>query len=99
MTRDLMSRRMLLEHRLCLRAHRQRLRTPREVRATTNPLGLRGLGEVGNPGLGGAIANAVCDALASGDLAITALPLTPARVFHAAGPTLAHVLRAARTSR
>ena len=35
-----------------------------EVRAKTNPLGLRGLGECGNPGLGGAIANAVCDALA-----------------------------------
>src|SRR6267378_198968 len=61
-----------------------------EVRATTNPLGLRGLGEVGNPGLGGAIANAVCDALASGDLAITALPLTPSRVFAAArlGPPI-----------
>jgi len=33
-----------------------------EVAAHTNPLGLRGLGECGNPGLGGAIANAVCDA-------------------------------------
>ena len=55
-----------------------------EVRATTNPLGLRGLGECGNPGLGAAIANAVCDALAPADLAITALPLTPARVFLAA---------------
>jgi len=55
-----------------------------EVRATTNPLGLRGLGECGNPGLGAATANAVCDALAPGDLSITALPLTPARVFLAA---------------
>ncbi|PYN39968.1 MAG: hypothetical protein DMD95_23175 [Candidatus Rokuibacteriota bacterium] len=52
-----------------------------EVRATTNPLGLRGLGECGNPGLGAAIANAVCDALAPAELPITALPLTPARVF------------------
>jgi len=52
-----------------------------EVRATTNPLGLRGLGECGNPGLGAAIANAVCDALAPAELAITALPLTPACVF------------------
>ena len=52
-----------------------------EVRATTNPLGLRGLGECGNPGLGAATANAVCDALASRDPSITALPLTPARVF------------------
>jgi CO/xanthine dehydrogenase Mo-binding subunit len=51
-----------------------------EVRATTNPLGLRGLGECGNPGLGGAIANAVCDALARPELALTALPLTPARI-------------------
>src|SRR6267142_535655 len=55
-----------------------------EVRATTNPLGLRGLGECGNPGLGGAIANAVCDALAPRDSLITALPLTPARVFSSA---------------
>src|SRR2546425_663635 len=52
-----------------------------EVRATTNPLGLRGLGECGNPGLGAAIANAVGDALAPADPAIAALPLTPARVF------------------
>jgi carbon-monoxide dehydrogenase large subunit len=51
-----------------------------EVRAKTNPLGLRGLGECGNPGLGGAIANAVCDALGRPELAITALPLTPARI-------------------
>lgn len=53
-----------------------------EVPATTNPLGLRGLGECGNPGLGGAIANAVCDALGS-PRPIPSLPLTPARVFAA----------------
>jgi CO/xanthine dehydrogenase Mo-binding subunit len=52
-----------------------------EVRAKTNPLGLRGLGECGNPGLGAAIANAVCDALAQSGVSITALPVTPARVF------------------
>src|SRR6202035_2715069 len=34
-----------------------------EVPAHTNPLGLRGVGECGNPGLGAAVANAVCDAL------------------------------------
>jgi carbon-monoxide dehydrogenase large subunit len=51
-----------------------------EVPARTNPLGLRGLGECGNPGLGGAIANAVCDALARPELALTTLPLTPGRV-------------------
>jgi CO/xanthine dehydrogenase Mo-binding subunit len=54
-----------------------------EIRATTNPLGLRGLGECGNPGLGGAIANAVCDALRDRGVGITTLPLTPALVFAA----------------
>jgi CO/xanthine dehydrogenase Mo-binding subunit len=53
-----------------------------EVPATTNPLGLRGLGECGNPGLGAAIANAVCDALG---IQLTELPLTPARVQFAFG--------------
>ena len=52
-----------------------------EVAATTNPLGLRGLGECGNPGLGGAIANAICDALGDGSAGITVLPLTPALVW------------------
>ena len=52
-----------------------------EVRATTNPLGLRGLGECGNPGLGGAIANAVCDALGMRDASFTELPVTGERVF------------------
>jgi carbon-monoxide dehydrogenase large subunit len=52
-----------------------------EVPATTNPLGLRGLGECGNPGLGGAIANAVCDALRDRGAGITALPLTSAMVW------------------
>jgi len=47
-----------------------------EVRATTNPLGLRGLGECGNPGLGGAIANAVCDALGARDASFTTLPVS-----------------------
>jgi len=54
-----------------------------EVPATTNPLGLRGLGECGNPGLGGAIANAVCDALRDRGVAITSLPLSPASLFEA----------------
>jgi len=48
-----------------------------EIPAKTNPLGLRGLGECGNPGLGAAIANAVCDAVG---VPLTALPVTPARV-------------------
>jgi len=54
-----------------------------EVRARTNPLGLRGLGECGNPGLGAAIANAVCDALAGSGVSVGSLPLTPARVLAA----------------
>ena len=54
-----------------------------EVPAHTNPLGLRGLGECGNPGLGAAIANAVCDALAPRDVALTRLPLMAARLFAA----------------
>jgi CO/xanthine dehydrogenase Mo-binding subunit len=48
-----------------------------EVKARTNPLGLRGLGECGNPGLGAAIANAVADALG---VAPVTLPLTPSVV-------------------
>jgi aerobic carbon-monoxide dehydrogenase large subunit len=56
-----------------------------EVRATTNPLGLRGLGECGNPGLGGAIANAICDALGSPAASLTALPLSAGRLFSALG--------------
>lgn len=52
-----------------------------EVRATTNPLGLRGLGECGNPGLGGAIANAMCDALGVPAAPFTTLPVTPERVL------------------
>ena len=52
-----------------------------EVPAKTNPLGLRGLGECGNPGLGGAIANAVCNARGHRGAGITALPLTPALVW------------------
>ena len=58
-----------------------------EVRARTNPLGLRGLGECGNPGLGGAIANAVADALGRPELALTSLPLTPFRIVAAMADT------------
>jgi aerobic carbon-monoxide dehydrogenase large subunit len=51
-----------------------------EIPAHTNPLGLRGVGECGNPGLGAAVANAVCDALRDLGVSLTALPVTPARV-------------------
>jgi carbon-monoxide dehydrogenase large subunit/6-hydroxypseudooxynicotine dehydrogenase subunit gamma len=52
-----------------------------EIKAKTNPLGLRGLGECGNPGLGAAIASATSDASARDPLSITALPMTSARVY------------------
>jgi carbon-monoxide dehydrogenase large subunit len=51
-----------------------------EVPAHTNPLGLRGVGECGNPGLGAAVANAVCDALRDLGVGLTEIPITPARV-------------------
>jgi carbon-monoxide dehydrogenase large subunit len=53
-----------------------------EIRAKTNPLGLRGLGECGNPGLGAAIAGAVRDA---GAATLTTLPVRPERVTARAG--------------
>jgi CO/xanthine dehydrogenase Mo-binding subunit len=56
-----------------------------EIRATTNPLGLRGLGECGNPGLGAALANAVCDAFADLSVSLASLPVTPQRVYQAIG--------------
>jgi len=51
-----------------------------EVPAHTNPLGLRGVGECGNPGLGAAVANAVCDALRDLGVGLREIPITPARV-------------------
>ncbi len=46
-----------------------------------NPLGVKGAGEIGIAGVGGAIANAVADALGDGERAEDALPLTPERVW------------------
>jgi len=51
-----------------------------EIKAKTNPLGLRGLGECGNPGLGAAIANAVCNARESKDESVNRLPLSPSHL-------------------
>jgi aerobic carbon-monoxide dehydrogenase large subunit len=59
-----------------------------ETPTPLNPLGVKGAGEGGSSGCGGAIANAVADALAPLGVPITALPLSPAR--------LSALLRAAR---
>jgi carbon-monoxide dehydrogenase large subunit len=65
-----------------------RVRILEETPTPLNPLGVKGAGEGGSSGCGGAIANAVADALAPLGVAITALPLSPAR--------LAGLIRAAR---
>ena len=49
-----------------------------------NPLGVKGAGEVGIAGVGGAIANAVADALGDSEGGSDRLPLTPERVFERA---------------
>ena len=49
-----------------------------------NPLGVKGAGEIGIAGVGGAIANAVADALGDAERASDRLPLTPERVFERA---------------
>jgi carbon-monoxide dehydrogenase large subunit len=51
-----------------------------EIKAKTNPLGLRGLGECGNPGLGAAIASAIAEAR-SDSMPVTALPVTASHVM------------------
>jgi carbon-monoxide dehydrogenase large subunit/6-hydroxypseudooxynicotine dehydrogenase subunit gamma len=52
------------------------------TRSPTNPLGVKGVGEVGPSGVAAAIANAVADALRAGS-AINTLPLTPDRILAA----------------
>ncbi|HXH85113.1 MAG TPA: molybdopterin cofactor-binding domain-containing protein, partial [Candidatus Tectomicrobia bacterium] len=59
-----------------------------ETPTPLNPLGVKGAGEGGSSGCGGAIANAVADALAPLGVSITALPLSP--------PRLCALIRAAR---
>jgi carbon-monoxide dehydrogenase large subunit len=52
-----------------------------ETPTPLNPLGVKGVGEGGSSGCGGAIANAVADALAPLGVEITALPLSPNRLL------------------
>jgi CO/xanthine dehydrogenase Mo-binding subunit len=51
-----------------------------ETPTPLNPLGVKGAGEGGSSGCGGAIANAVADALRPLGVSITALPLSPDRL-------------------
>lgn len=46
-----------------------------------NPLGVKGAGEVGIAGVGGALANAVADALGDRGRRVSRLPMTPERVW------------------
>jgi len=46
-----------------------------------NPLGVKGAGEIGIAGIGGALANAVADALGTAGAHVDALPMTPQRVW------------------
>ena len=46
-----------------------------------NPLGVKGVGELGISSVGAAIANAVADALSEFEPHLTALPLKPERVL------------------
>ncbi|NIR60336.1 MAG: xanthine dehydrogenase family protein molybdopterin-binding subunit [Gammaproteobacteria bacterium] len=51
-----------------------------------NPLGLKGAGEIGIAGVGGAIANAVADALGPAGARVNELPVTPERVWRWLAP-------------
>ena len=53
-----------------------------DVRAATNPLGVKGVGEVGPSGVAAAIGNAVAQRLRL-DTGIVDLPITPERVLAA----------------
>jgi carbon-monoxide dehydrogenase large subunit len=53
------------------------------VPSPVTTFGVRGVGEIGTIPPGAAIANAVCDALAEEGVELTALPVTPERVWRA----------------
>jgi aerobic carbon-monoxide dehydrogenase large subunit len=55
-----------------------------EARSTSNPLGVKGIGEVGTSGVAAAVGNAVARALGL-DTGIATLPITPERVLAALG--------------
>jgi len=51
--------------------------------STTNPMGVKGVGEAGTIGSAAAVINAVCDALSPFGVTDIAMPATPARVWAA----------------
>jgi carbon-monoxide dehydrogenase large subunit len=59
---------------------RTEVRALEETPTPLNPLGVKGVGEGGSSACGGAIANAVADALAPLGVQITELPLSPGRL-------------------
>ena len=64
--------------------------------ASTNPLGIKGAGEGGIVGVAGAVANAVAAALRPLNAMITALPLSPPRVWQAIASAAVRPARADR---
>ena len=60
---------------------RQHAAALEELPSPLNPLGTKGVGDVGPAGTGAAVANAVADALSDLDVRVTELPLSPDRVL------------------
>ena len=54
-----------------------------ETPSTSNPLGVKGVGEAGTIGSAAAVINAVCDALSPYGVTDIAMPATPKRVWEA----------------
>ena len=49
--------------------------------STTNPLGVKGVGEAGTIGSAAAVMNAICDALSPHGITDMEMPATPRRVW------------------
>jgi len=54
-----------------------------EIRCTTNPLGVKGIGEAGAIGAPPTVINAILDALAAVGVEDIAMPATPFRIWQA----------------
>ena len=61
------------------RYHGQRLATP----STSNPLGVKGVGEAGTIGSAAAVINAICEALSPHGIDDMPMPATPQTVWRA----------------